>query len=128
MKIMSQGEMLELATVSDAAYSAAMHRLEPVVGIVDWKSFESRELKRDGKPEYVLFFYVDAHGFLYITGSAFVGQGRPDPWLWCMSADLLAREKRARGLKCETKRRGHVEQCLRVGWKISGVALEKNFE
>jgi hypothetical protein len=125
---MSQGEMLELGTVTEASMTAAMHRLEPVAGIVDWKSFESRELKRDGKPEYVLFFFVDTHGFLFVAGSAFVGDGKPDPWLWCIGADMIAKEFRARGLKCETKRRGHVEQCLRVGWKISGVALEKNFE
>jgi hypothetical protein len=125
---MSQGEMVELGTVTEASMTSAMHRLEPVVGIVDWKSFESRELKRAGKPEYVVFYFVDVHGFLFVAGSAFVGDGKPDCWLWCIAVDLLAQELRARGIKCETKRRGHVEQCLRSGWKISGVALEKNFE
>lgn len=128
--------MIDIGTANEASLTSAQQRLFPVIGTVAEMIFKSvregkiksSECRHDGKTEYVFFYSKNEQGFLYVHASAFVGGGNPDPWLWCLGADLLARQERARGIMCSTARRGHVEQCVRTGYKVTGVELTKIYE
>lgn len=130
--------MVEISTIDDAAIDDAQARLAPVVGDIcqrDWLRYgmregfyQAREIRRDGVAQYRYFFHVNDQNYLNVNASVFVGQGKPDPWLWLMGADIIAREKKCRGIVAMSNRRGHVEQCRRAGFKILGVAMERTFE
>jgi hypothetical protein len=86
-------------------------------------------VKNQGRPLYRYVWHVNDQGFLYVNGSLFVGQpGENDDWLWMIGAEAIARVNNCKGIRFESKRRGHLEQGLRAGFKATGVGMEKILE
>lgn len=127
--------MLELATASVEARTVAQARLLPLIGSCDggddlmWQirtgRIASRELKIDGKPEYIFYFAVTGRNYLEICASAFVGGGEPKTEFWVAGAERLKVEMKCDGIVFCTQRRGLVEIGLRNGYKIDGVLMSK---
>jgi hypothetical protein len=137
--VLTADEMVQIVAVTDpnAIYDAE-DRLRPVVGeIVEWHwlwtgvskgIYKAVEVQRGGVAQYRYFYHINDQGFLNVNASVFVGPGRPDAWLWLLGADLIAGQERARGIICTTNRKGHIEECQRVGFKILGVRLFREID
>ena len=135
---MSSGDMIALATPAYETISLAEKRLLPIGNEIcdeDWIStglakgfYKAREIQRDGKPLYVAFYHVDDQNFLVANGGAFVGDEKPDTWLWTLGLEMLARELKCRGVRFQTRRRGLVEQAVKRGYEIEGVVVSKDIK
>jgi len=138
VKLLTGDEMVELAAVDDAGLTVAQEKLLPVTGEICewdwlWKGvkagfYKAVEIRRNGEAVYRYFYHINDQGNLNINASVFVATKKPDCWLWYLGANLIAKQERARGILCVTNRRGHIEQCERVGFKILGVQMFKEFE
>lgn len=132
---MSAGEILSLAIASEESILRGQKMLA-LIGSksddADWLSaglakghYKSREIQRDGAPQYVVFYHTDQQNRLVVNAAAFVGDGKPDPWLPFLGCEMIAREDHARGIIFQTARRGMIENAERRGYEICGVVLEK---
>ena len=129
--------MVTLATPSEETISIADKKLWPAMeGVADrdWLSkglrdgsYKAREVQKDGKPVYVAFWHVDNERYLVCNGGAWVGEGIPDPWLWTIGLEMLAREQKCRGLRMISRRRALIESTLRRGFVGEGMAVKKDF-
>lgn len=139
MKIMTVGEMLSLSVPDESSLTVAQERLRPITADgsgLDWiadglraGSLKVREAQVNGKPRYVYFWSLTKDNFLEVNASVFVGEdGQNDKWLWCLGAEMIARELNCRGIILTTARRGHVEQCLRGGYSVVGLRMSKVME
>jgi hypothetical protein len=139
MKLMTVGEMISLAVPSEETLTVAQDRLRPLTaetaGTLDGLAeglkaspprYKTREVQLDGKPYYVFFFSVTGQNLLEVNYSVFVGEKRQnDKWLWCLGAEMIARELNCRGITFVSKRRGHIEQGLNGGYEMDGVKMSK---
>lgn len=138
MKILNPDELIELGTFDESLISDSQERLRPIVGeIVEWDwlakgvaagNYKAIEVRKNGVAQYRYFYHLNDQKFLTVNASVFVGPGRPDSWLWLLGADMIGKMERARGIICTTNRRGHVEQCERVGFEILGVRLFRKID
>ncbi|MDE3067790.1 MAG: hypothetical protein KGJ60_09590 [Verrucomicrobiota bacterium] len=96
---------------------------------VDQGWYRVTETHSDGRPRYRYVWHISDQNFLVVNASMFIGQpGDNDDWLWMIGAELIARENRCRGIEFMTKRRGHVIQAQRAGFKVTGLTLQKTME
>ena len=135
---MSSGEILSLAIASEESILRGQKTLA-LIGSkyddVDWLSrglakghYKSREIQRDGVPQYVVFYSTDQQNRLIVNAAAFVGNGKPDPWLPFLGCEMIAREDHARGIMFMTARRGLIESAVKRGYEMTGTVLEKNLQ
>jgi hypothetical protein len=138
MKVLSDNQVIELATVDDAASIAASEKvLSPVIASAgltkNWLSYAIKEgfyqatdIKLDGVPVYRFFWHINDQKFVEINFSLQLCNKTSDKFLWAIGADMLARKVGARGIGCVSRRRGMVQRCVfEGGWKIIGVRMEK---
>jgi hypothetical protein len=136
MKVTSDNELIELATVTDAESIAASDRaLSPVIASAgltkNWLSYAIKEgfyqvtdILLDGVPMYRFFWHINDQKFVEINFS--LQLGKSDKFLWAIGADMLARKVGARGIGCVSRRRGMVQRLVfGNGWKVIGVRMEK---
>lgn len=138
MKLLTDGEIFEIASVDDANITTAQEKLRPVVeNLVEWDwlwrgvkngFYKAAELRKNGEAIYRYFYHLNDQNFLNVNASLFVGNGKGEPMLWYLGVNMIGRCEKARGIVCTTNRRGHIEQCERVGFKIVGVQLWKEFD
>jgi hypothetical protein len=135
---MSSGEILSLAIASEESILSGQKMLA-LIGSknddVDWLSkglakghYKTREIQRDGAPQYVVFYSTDQQGRMVVNAAAFVGDGKPDPWLPFLGCEMIAREDHARGIMFMTARRGMIESAVKRGYEMTGTVLEKNLQ
>lgn len=138
MKVTSDDELISLCAVPESEIEDAEERLSEVVGdTVDthWLYngvrrgfYKAVSLTVNGKAAYRYFYHVNDQGYLNINASVFVGEEKPNCWTWYLGANLIAKSEKVRGIVCTTARKGHIEQCRRVGFKVLGVQMMKEFD
>lgn len=129
--------MISIAAVDEKDIAAAQEKLFPVVGeITEWDwlwhgvnsgFYQATEVRRNGVAQYRYFWHLNDQRFLNVNASVFVG-AVSDRHLWVLGAHMIAANEKARGIICTTNRRGHVEECERMGFKILGVRLFKEID
>ena len=136
MKVMSDNQLIELATVTDQDAIADSERaLSPVIASAgltkNWLSYcikegiyQATDIKLDGVPMYRFFWHKNDQGLVEVNFS--LQLGKSDKFLWAIGADMLARQVGARGIGCVSRRRGMVQRLVfEDGWKVIGVRMEK---
>jgi hypothetical protein len=137
VKLLTGDEMISLASVDEKDIADSQQKMLPVTGeITEWDwlwngvkagFYKAVEVRRAGQAQYRYFYHLNDQHFLNVNASVFVGT-KPDKWLWILGADLIAASERARGIICTTNRRGQIEACERIGYKILGVRLFKEID